>query len=72
MGIDDDVDPRRIVFPGPRGLRKQVRDLLRGELRSWMVAQLLPIELPRPFAAFADAFEGRGVAYLPTWWIDFD
>lgn len=71
-GIGDDVDPRRIVFPGPRGLRQQARDLLRGELRSWAVAQLLPIELRSPFAAFAHAFEGRGVAYLPTWWIDFD
>ena len=71
-GIGDDVDPRRVVFPGPRGLRQQVRDLLRGELRSWIVSELLPIELPSPFAAFADAFEGRGVAYLPTWWIDFD
>jgi protease-4 len=71
-GIAEDVDPRRVVFPGPRGVREQLQDLMRSELRSWVLAQLLPIELPHPFAAFADAFEGRGIAYLPTWWVRFD
>lgn len=71
-GIDADVDPRRVVYPGPRGLREQLQALLHGELRGQALARLLPIELPHPLAVFAEAFEGRGVAYVPGWWIDFD
>ncbi len=70
-GIDASVDPRRIVFPGPRGLRRQVRDLLRGELGDWVRAQLMPIKLPDPLALFAGALDERA-AYLPTWWVDFE
>ena len=70
-GIEAGIDPRRVVFPGPRGLRQQVRDLFRGELRDWAISQLLPIDLAGPLAAFAGALEGR-VAYLPSWWVEFD
>jgi protease-4 len=70
-GIDADVDPRRAVFPGPRSIGEQVRGLMRGELRTWLVRQVMPFELPSLFAALAESFEG-GVAYLPSWWIEFD
>ena len=60
----------RIILPGPRGLREQMRDLLRGELRAWLMGELVPIELPHFFDALALALHG-GYAYLPTWWVEF-
>lgn len=71
-GIEADVDPRRVVFPGPRGAREQLRDLLRGELRSWVQAQLWPVELPDPLLALGEVLDSGGFAYLPGWWIEFD
>ena len=70
-GVDADVDPRRVVFPGPRSLGQQVRDLMHGQLRTWLIRQLVPIEMPRLLFALGESFEG-GVAYLPLWWIEFD
>jgi protease-4 len=42
-GIDPDVDPKRLVFPDPRSLAQQLRDLVSGELRTWVAEALLPL-----------------------------
>jgi protease-4 len=67
--IPDEVDPKRVVFPGPRSLARQIRDLTRGELRGWLVSELLPLRLSPIAEATQLAFEG-GIAYLPSHWIE--
>lgn len=68
-GIAPEIDPRRVVFPGPRNLREQIQDLTRGQLRLWAVRNLLPGSWEAPLRA---VFELEpGVAYLPPYWIEF-
>jgi protease-4 len=68
-GIDAEVDPRRVVFPGPRSVREQVRDLLRGSLARFIAEEVgvppLPDGLHRWLAALDSPF-----AYLPEYWIE--
>jgi len=67
--IPDEVDPKRVVFPGPRNLAQQIRDLTRSELRGWLTSELLPLRLSPIVEATRLAFEG-GIAYLPPHWIE--
>lgn len=69
-GIDPDVDPRRVLVPGPRSLSTQFRDLMQGQLRTWLIRELLPVRVPAVFGALAYAVDA-GVAYVPGWWIEF-
>jgi protease-4 len=67
-GIDPDVDPVRVVFPGPRSLGQQFQDMLRSELPARLRRSLLPIELPEILQWAWIAREGR-VSYLPAHWV---
>jgi hypothetical protein len=68
-GIEPEVDPRRIVFPGPRSLREQIRDLVSSSIASWVgEAVRLPLatsDLYRWLVALDSPF-----AYLPEHWIE--
>jgi protease-4 len=68
-GIEPEVDPRRIVFPGPRSLREQIRDLVSSSIASWVSEALrLPLatsDLYRWLVALDSPF-----AYLPEHWIE--
>ncbi len=68
-GLEANVDPVRRIFPGPRGLGEQVRDLMRGELRGWLLRELLPLELRTPLLE-ASARLGGDFAYLPSFWLE--
>jgi protease-4 len=67
-GLDPAVDPRRLIFPGPRGLAAQVRELIRG--MAWMStsAALDWLGLPGPLRTGLDM--AGEPAYLPTDWIE--
>lgn len=68
-GIEPEVDPRRIVFPGPRSLREQLRDLVSSSIASWVGeaigVPLAPSDLYRWLVALDSPF-----AYLPEHWIE--
>ncbi len=68
-GIAPEVDPQRLVFPGPRSFSEQVQDLLSSSARSDLVEILLGrgerSDLVRAWSALLDG----DVAYLPSWWI---
>jgi protease-4 len=68
-GIPADVDPARPVFPGPRGLGEQLRELLRSDLSTSVRRALLPFELPEPLV-WAWLAHDSELAYLPTHWIE--
>ena len=68
-GIAPDVDPRRMIFPGPRNLADQVLDLLQGS------ALLLPwggldwLGIPEPLRGWLESLPGEP-AYLPVDWLE--
>jgi protease-4 len=68
-GIEPEVDPRRIVLPGPRSLREQFRDLLRSSVATFLAEEVgvprLPDGLHRWLVALDSPF-----AYLPEHWIE--
>ncbi len=68
-GIAPEVDPRRIVFPGPRSLREQLRDLVSSSIASWVgdaiQVPLATSDLYRWLVALDSPF-----AYLPEHWIE--
>jgi protease-4 len=68
-GIEPEVDPRRIVFPGPRSLREQLRDLAPGSIASWVDEAIrvpsAPGDLYRWLVMLDSPF-----AYLPEHWIE--
>jgi len=73
-GIDPEVDPERVVYPGPRTLSDQARDLLRGEVARELLGSWLRDAWPGPrldavVQAWLAARPGE-IAFLPTWWID--
>jgi protease-4 len=73
-GIDPEVDPERVVFPGPRTLSDQVRDLLQGQVARELLGAWLRQSLPAPrIDAVVQAWlaaRPNEIAFLPTWWID--
>lgn len=68
-GLPADVDPRRVVLPGPRSLSEQVGQLFRGELTSWLQARLLPAPLPEVLRLDWPSLAGE-VLMLPPYWIE--
>jgi protease-4 len=68
-GIDADVDPERRIFPGPRSVGEQLRDLMRGDLHHWLRAAILPADLPPVLDGISLLLEGE-IAYLPAYWIE--
>jgi protease-4 len=68
-GLDASVDSVRKIFPGPRGLSEQIRDLMSGELRGWLLRELLPLELRAPLLE-ASTRIGGDFAYLPSFWLE--
>lgn len=68
-GLGAEVDPERVIFPGPRGLTEEIRDLMQGDISSWLSARILPLELPAILRAASFLAEGE-LAYLPTDWIE--
>ena len=67
--LDADVDPARVIFPGPRKLIEQVRNLMQGELAGWLMERTLPVELPEILRSAPFLAEGD-LAYLPPYWIE--
>lgn len=67
--IPEDVDPERVLFPGPRSPGEQLRQVFRGELQAWLVAKLFPMELPEPLT-----WKGLGIRekllLLPPYWVE--
>lgn len=78
-GIPPEVDPERLLFPGPRSVSEQVRDLMsssaRRDLVSGLVRDMLPAALPGLIPdlvhASSELLDGE-LAYLPTWWIQLE
>ena len=68
-GIDPELDPERVIFPGPRSVAEQVEDLVRGDLAAALLQGWLPPRLPEVAAAWLDGLDGD-VAYLPPYWIE--
>ncbi len=68
-GIEASVDPERRIFPGPRSLSQQIRDLMRGEMRAWLLRELAPVRLPDGVADAAALLEGE-IAYLPPFGLE--
>jgi protease-4 len=68
-GLEPDVDPRRLIFPGPRSVSEQVRDLIRGafSLSAWTALDWLG--LPKPLQGGLQIAPGEP-AYLPTIWLE--
>jgi protease-4 len=67
--LDVDVDPERVIFPGPRKLIEQIRGLMQGELAGWLMERTLPVELPEVLRSAPFLVEGE-LAYLPPHWIE--
>jgi protease-4 len=67
--IPEDVDPERVLLPGPRSPGEQLRQLFRGELQAWLVAKLFPMELPEVLTW--DSLQiGGEILLLPPYWIE--
>lgn len=67
--LDAEVDPERVIFPGPRKLIEQIRGLMQGELASWLMERTLPVELPEILRSAPFLAEGE-LAYLPPYWVE--
>jgi protease-4 len=68
-GLDPDVDPRRVIFPGPRPLAEQIAEVLRGELHDWFLGHLQLVRLPEIVQSLSLLAEGE-LAYLPPYWVE--
>ena len=67
--IPADVDPERVLFPGPRSMGEQVRQLLRGELPSWLRGMLFPVRLPEVMTWDWPRL-GGDILLLPPYWVE--
>ena len=67
--IPADVDPQRVLFPGPRSTSDQVRQLLRGELPSWLRGKLFPVRLPEVMT-WDWLRLGSDLLLLPPYWVE--
>ncbi len=68
-GLDPELDPERVILPGPRRLMEQIRDLMRGDLSRGLMERLVPVRLPPILRSAALLVEGE-LAYLPPYWIE--
>jgi protease-4 len=69
-GIPPDVDPQRRIFPGPRTLREQLREIGWGRaLGGATLESLLPLRVPEALRAVWLLGEEE-LAYLPAWWLE--
>ena len=68
-GIDEDVDPARLIFPGPRTFGEQLRDLVSGDLPGRLLEELLPRHLAELWGARQLLSDGE-IAYLPPIWLE--
>jgi protease-4 len=68
-GIEPEVDPRRLVFPGPRSFREQLRDLLRGSITRFVGETVGLPRLPDGLYQWLVALDSP-FAYLPEHWIE--
>ncbi len=67
--IPADVDPERVLFPGPRSTREQIRQLLRGELPAWLRGVLFPVRLPEVMT-WDWLGLGSDLLLLPPYWVE--
>ena len=67
-GIPADVDPRRVIFPGPRSLAEEIIELLRGSTDPF--APLARLGIPKPLRGWL-ALLPEELAYLPAAWLEF-
>ena len=67
--IPADVDPQRVIFPGPRSTSEQVRQLLRGELPTWLRGVLFPVPLPEVMT-WDWLGLGSDLLLLPPYWVE--
>ncbi|MFQ5697588.1 MAG: signal peptide peptidase SppA [Myxococcota bacterium] len=71
-GIAPEIDPARVIFPGPRSLQAQLRSLLRGSMRALVLQALgldpLPADLERSWEMLSGPLDGP-VVYLPEAWL---
>ena len=67
-GIPADVDPRRVIFPGPRSLAEEIGELLRGSTDPF--APLARLGIPKPLRGWL-ALLPEELAYLPAAWLEF-
>ncbi len=67
--IPADVDPERVLFPGPRSTREQIRQLLRGELAAWLRGVLFPVRLPEVMT-WDWLGLGGDLLLLPPYWVE--
>ncbi len=68
-GLDPELDPERVILPGPRGLVNQLSDLMRGELSRGLMERIIPVRLPLILRSAALLVEGE-LAYLPPYWVE--
>ncbi len=67
--IPADVDPERVLFPGPRSTSEQLRQLLRGELPNWLRETLFPVQLPEVMT-WDWLRLGSDLLLLPPYWVE--
>ena len=70
-GIDPEVDAQRHIFPGPRSIGEQVRDLMRGQLPALLWRQAIPIRVPELLQALTLPELGE-IVLLPPFWLELD
>ncbi|MCE2389973.1 MAG: signal peptide peptidase SppA [Proteobacteria bacterium] len=67
--IAADVDPERVVYPGPRGFFEQLSELMSADAGSTLRQLLLPLAPPQLPDWLWFPLEGE-LAYLPTHWVE--
>jgi protease-4 len=68
-GIADEADPVRQVFPGPRSLGEQLREMLSSQIDLGLNLGFVPDELRALLESGLDLTDGE-IAYLPLYWIE--
>ena len=68
-GLEPDVDPRRIVFPGRRNLTEQLGALLRGTLGLSALETLEQLGIDHPLLDWGATFRG-GPLLVPGSWLE--
>jgi protease-4 len=68
-GLGPEVDPARMIFPGPRNLADQLFDLIQGYTMPMPWSGLDWLGLPEPLRGWLEALPGEP-AYLPADWVE--